>query len=1201
MSQNLGDLIYKISADSTELLKSLRDADASVETTSKKLDTLSKSTKDLGDKLSTNLTLPIVALGTAAVVMASNAEVSMRKFGKAFAGAGEEATAALQTLNNEYGISETQGTKLLANTGDLLKGFGATSQQALDTSFEIQKLAAALSAYNGVNVTDASQKLTKALLGETDGLVELGIKLSQTDIQQELVRTGQDKLTGSALLLAKGHITLALAAKQSGDAVASFKDNQGTAAFKTQQLMGSINDLGVSMGQALLPVVKSVIDDIMPLVKQFTDLDDNTKKNIITMAAIAAAAGPVITAISGISAALAFLAANPVVLAIAAAAALTAGIMALKKGLDDKAIKDAAGRLGAIGEAIGVNGKQILEVEKSLKGWNEVNVAGVQSWAEKLGITEKQFLQIAVASDRVSDSYKKNAQAILDNMSGVKILTAAEEERAKAAAIAAAEHEAAVKALADAEAKAAAQRAAVDKTYKDSRAQVVDILKGEQSEHDKLLAQIKELQATPWAKGTLERDRQKAVGILYDKIYDLQKLEADAAVDKIKAYSAEQATARKTVGDALTQYQTYYAEIGADQQKRLKDLQTERDKAVALAESQGKDKQSILDDYAAQEKALRDKMAATEQARIAQVKASTDAYYNAQVLQNQAKLTAIQVARDTAIAAATKEGQDTTTLKAGFAAQEAAVRAAMQADTVAKKAELDAIDTAYYAKLGSLTGDRLLQLQVERDTAIADAEAKGLATDAILAAYAAKETALRDQMLADEAARVEARKAFEQGYMDKIAEFSMTKLELLYKERDEAIAAAEKQGFDTDAIRTLYSMKAQALSDAEAQKDAEHVAALQQRQQDYYVKLEELKGNRLIGIQTERDAAIAAAEKEGLDTQTIREYYALKEKAVLDDIAKKKEEDAEAEKKKAEEVAKKKQELALSYINTFTGYAQTLLTTLGQMWDNIDATQKQNIETQLAATLAAIDAEKTANQSAYDIEVANNKSAMEAEIAAIDKTAMTEEEYANAVQAVKDSYSQKDVDALATLTAKNKEAENAKLKAKYDAEVQKYAIEKDAFKRNQAIQYAQIAISTALAVVQGYAQLGPIAGTIAAIALAAIGVAQAAVVYNQPQPVAPVAPVYLAQGGYVNKTAGGVSAKLGEGRYNEVVLPLSDRIFQKLGNSIVENLQGSTKAVTQSNLSQTIQVVMDGKVMYSVVNEGLTNRSIRVPSAAIVS
>lgn len=369
MAVSLGELIFTLGLQDREFNTKLNNSQS-------KLESFGKRATDVGKTLTTGVTLPLVGLGTAALTMATRAETASRRTQTAFrdiTGGTEVLEDAINKLNEEFGLSETQATELLGRTGDLLRGFGATGDQALETSLEVQELATQLSAYNGIPVAEASDAITKALLGETESLKGLGVVIRQTDVDQQVMLNGQEDLTGQARLLARAQATLELATSQSGDAISSFAENQDTAAFQTSALLGDLKDLGVQFGNVLLPVFKDVVGELRDVVDWFSQLDDTAKENIVRAAAIAAAIGPVVlvvgkatTAVKGLSTAMGFLAANPIVAAIAGAAALTVGIVALVEAGDNwvdkqNEIAEAGGRAWREGRVEAMKQAETLE------------------------------------------------------------------------------------------------------------------------------------------------------------------------------------------------------------------------------------------------------------------------------------------------------------------------------------------------------------------------------------------------------------------------------------------------------------------------------------------------------------------------------------------------------------------------------------------------------------------------------------------------------------------------------------------------------------------------------------------------------------------------------------------------------------------------------------------------------------------------
>lgn len=113
-------------------------------------------------------------------------------------------------------------------------------------------------------------------------------------------------------------------------------------AFRT--LQGSMEDLAITFGDALIPAILPFMDLLKGLANWLSSLDKNTLTIIVTIAAFAAAMGPVLivlgmlissigtilTIIPAIGVALTFLSANPIVLVIAAVALLVLGLYYLE-------------------------------------------------------------------------------------------------------------------------------------------------------------------------------------------------------------------------------------------------------------------------------------------------------------------------------------------------------------------------------------------------------------------------------------------------------------------------------------------------------------------------------------------------------------------------------------------------------------------------------------------------------------------------------------------------------------------------------------------------------------------------------------------------------------------------------------------------------------------------------------------------------
>lgn len=264
-----------------------------------------------------------------------------------------------------------------------------------------------------------------------------------------------------------------------------------------------------------------------------------------------------------------------------------------------------------------------------------------------------------------------------------------------------------------------------------------------------------------------------------------------------------------------------------------------------------------------------------------------------------------------------------------------------------------------------------------------------------------------------------------------------------------AAMAAEAQSASADARRAIAKEYSASL-DAAAKEavDTERDAARKR------VDQERATVDAKVGTQEEYLASISEIEKKIADIQRERvmvdvdyarlsadERLAIEEKLQAD-IAGLREDAAEAERRRSAQVAKD----AVGAIEGIVGRLQSLLNDVaGQQKDTI-----RDIDQQLEA----------------------------------DANARKKREEGVALSAAEQ-------ESLLTY-AKKKE-----LRERREAE-QKAAME--VFEAQQALALISIAISTATAVMQAFAQLGPIAGAIAGVVITGIGIAQAAIVANQKPP-----------------------------------------------------------------------------------------------------
>jgi hypothetical protein len=159
------------------------------------------------------------------------------------------------TWNESLGLTNSQTELLMANMGDLLKPMGFTTRDAADMASQLLFLSGALSGWsNGArSVTEVSEILTGAILGEYDALKSLGISLSAAEVEtRALAMTGKEaagELTDMEMSLA----VQALLFEKSTDAQRAWTDGSMQNVQTMNELNARFAEVKETIAEALYP------------------------------------------------------------------------------------------------------------------------------------------------------------------------------------------------------------------------------------------------------------------------------------------------------------------------------------------------------------------------------------------------------------------------------------------------------------------------------------------------------------------------------------------------------------------------------------------------------------------------------------------------------------------------------------------------------------------------------------------------------------------------------------------------------------------------------------------------------------------------------------------------------------------------------------------------------------------------------------
>jgi hypothetical protein len=252
----------------------------------KGLDKADKESRSFSDKLGSALktgALAFAALGAAAGAMAikigkdaigaaSDFSEEISKARVIFGDASKDIEEFAKTAANSLGQSKKQAVSAASTFATLGKAAGLTGKDLSKFSIGFVKLASDLASFNNTSPEDAIQAIGAALRGEAEPIRRYGILLNDATLKNEALALGLIKTTKDALSPANKVLAAQAAIyKQTSDAQGDFARTSDGLANSQRQLAANIEDVKITLGEALLPVALRFSDfikeNLVPAIK----------------------------------------------------------------------------------------------------------------------------------------------------------------------------------------------------------------------------------------------------------------------------------------------------------------------------------------------------------------------------------------------------------------------------------------------------------------------------------------------------------------------------------------------------------------------------------------------------------------------------------------------------------------------------------------------------------------------------------------------------------------------------------------------------------------------------------------------------------------------------------------------------------------------------------------------------------------------
>jgi hypothetical protein len=247
MATNLGALGVFLTANTTPFQRSMFQAQKSI-----------LSLKNTAAVAGAAIGAAVTAFSVSSIKFAASAEETANRFDVVFSDIGDAAQAAAKDIGDSFDLARSTTKGMLGSTGDLLTGLGFTQKAALELSVRVARLAGDIASFSNIQggAAEAARRLTKGILGETENLNELGVKIRQdTKEFKDLVASIQEA-EGATLSQAKALAILRMSAEQSKNSIGDYSRTSDSFSNQVKQLAENMKDLKEEWGRFLIEGLK---------------------------------------------------------------------------------------------------------------------------------------------------------------------------------------------------------------------------------------------------------------------------------------------------------------------------------------------------------------------------------------------------------------------------------------------------------------------------------------------------------------------------------------------------------------------------------------------------------------------------------------------------------------------------------------------------------------------------------------------------------------------------------------------------------------------------------------------------------------------------------------------------------------------------------------------------------------------------------
>lgn len=227
----------------------------------------------------------LIDLGSAAIESASNLEKVQNALDVTFGDDAGRVETWAASAREQFGLTELQAKQYTSTLGAMLKGMDVSGPQMLEMSTGLAGLAADMASFYNMDSETAFNEISKGLTGQSDKLRQLGVDLSDANMEayalsEGMGKTFQQMSSGEQAVLRYQYLMKETAAVQG-----NFAKTSESLAGNMQMLETNWNELLVGVGEAIEPLVSGTVDVLNDVLEALTGGSQSAAQQIDNLSA----------------------------------------------------------------------------------------------------------------------------------------------------------------------------------------------------------------------------------------------------------------------------------------------------------------------------------------------------------------------------------------------------------------------------------------------------------------------------------------------------------------------------------------------------------------------------------------------------------------------------------------------------------------------------------------------------------------------------------------------------------------------------------------------------------------------------------------------------------------------------------------------------------------------------------------------------